>query len=300
MNSHSKSRCLIILVSLVSIAAWGVKARAYVLVRAFTNGVMHPENQSSSRSQLFNYADVATTTKLTWTYARSHSLVHEYQQPTRTRSASGISVYKTDSPSVVLVIVGHVQDGKVTDEVIGAGVIVNSQGYILTNWHVIAGYDGAVIFLKPKGAAEASNPSSYIAVVVSQDAVADLALLKMTNPPSDLRAVPLGNMSEIQVAEDIHVIGHPHGLLWSYSTGVISQIRADYSWTYEDGSKHEADVLQMQTAINPGNSGGPVLDSDGRLLGLVAMSEEGQNLDYAVAADVIQKFITKAMLTAAR
>lgn len=261
---------------------------------------MHPENQSSSRSQLFNYADVATTTKLTWTYARSHSLVHEYQQPTRTRSASGISVYKTDSPSVVLVIVGHVQDGKVTDEVIGAGVIVNSQGYILTNWHVIAGYDGAVIFLKPKGAAEASNPSSYIAVVVSQDAVADLALLKMTNPPSDLRAVPLGNMSEIQVAEDIHVIGHPHGLLWSYSTGVISQIRADYSWTYEDGSKHEADVLQMQTAINPGNSGGPVLDSDGRLLGLVAMSEEGQNLDYAVAADVIQKFITKAMLTAAR
>lgn len=98
----------------------------------------------------------------------------------------------------------------------------------------------------------------------------------------------------MQVAEDIHVIGHPEGNPWSYSTGVVSQIRDGYEWTYTDGSKHQAKVLQLQTAISPRNSGGPVLDDQGRLLGLIAMSQEGQNLDYAVAADVIQSFVSKA------
>jgi hypothetical protein len=113
-------------------------------------------------------------------------------------------------------------------------------------------------------------------------------------PPSNLRPVAIGSIASVQVAEDIHIIGHPKGNLWSYSSGVVSQVRDGYDWTYEDGSKHEAKVLQLQTAINPGNSGGPVLDDQGNLLGLVAMSEEGQNQDYAIAVDIIQKFLVRA------
>jgi S1-C subfamily serine protease len=82
--------------------------------------------------------------------------------------------------------------------------------------------------------------------------------------------------------------------------GVVSQIRDDYKWSYEDGSKHEAKVLQLQTAINPGNSGGPVVDDSGKILGLVAMSEEGQNLDYAIAADVIKRFLFTGLQMTAR
>ena len=75
----------------------------------------------------------------------------------------------------------------------------------------------------------------------------------------------------------------------------LSQIRPDYTWKYDDGSQHRAKVLQMQTAINPGNSGGPVVDDSGKLIGLVAMFEEGQNLDYAISADVIKSFLVQAM-----
>jgi hypothetical protein len=131
--------------------------------------------------------------------------------------------------------------------------------------------------------------------VIYQDPKVDLALLKMGEPPSGLHSLAVGDINQVQVAEDIHVIGHTHGNLWSYSTGVVSQIRNDYTWSYEDGSKHEAKVLQLQTAINPGNSGGPVVDDNGRILGLVAMIEEGQNLDYAIAADVIKRFLFTGM-----
>jgi S1-C subfamily serine protease len=78
------------------------------------------------------------------------------------------------------------------------------------------------------------------------------------------------------------------------------EIRDNYDWQYKDGSKHLARVLQMQTAINPGNSGGPVLDNDSKMLGLVAMSEEGQNLNYAVAIDVIKAFVSNSLAAKSR
>lgn len=225
-------------------------------------------------------------------YARSHKLVVKYGPPVSTRSAAGTAVYNSDSPGVVLVLVGDVQNEKLTNVALGSGVIIDSSGYVLTNWHVINGHKDAAVILKPSDAAERANPRTYVGEVVSENSAIDLALVKLDQPPRDLHVIPLGNVSDIQVAEDIHIIGHPDGgVPWSYSTGVISQVSHDYEWSYEDGSKHEADVLQMQTAINPGNSGGPVLDDGGRLLGLVAMSREGaQNLDFAIAVNVIRSF----------
>ena len=139
----------------------------------------------------------------------------------------------------------------------GAGVVIDSSGDILTNWHVITGYSAAVIFFKPQGRADIDDSNAYVARVIAQSEVSDLALLRLTKSPSALAPISIGTISSVQVAEDIHVIGHPNGNLWSYSSGVVSQIRDGYNWTYSDGSKHEAKVLQLQTAINPGNSGGP-------------------------------------------
>lgn len=83
--------------------------------------------------------------------------------------------------------------------------------------------------------------------------------------------------------------------------GVVSQVRDNFDWEYADGSKHVARVLQLQTAIDPGNSGGPVLDNNAKMLGFVAMSEEGQNLNYALAVDVIIKdFVSKALANKTR
>src|SRR6185437_3997155 len=168
---------------------------------------------------------------------------------------------------------------------LGSGAIVDPRGYILTNWHVINGYSGALIFLRPRTGADAATSDTYVAKVVAQSALKDLALLKIINPPSALAVLRIGRLSDVQVAEDIHVIGHPKGHCWSYTTGVVSQIRDAYKWSYSDGSSHQARVIQLQTAVNPGNSGGPVFDDSGSIIGLVAMGEEGQSLNYAIAAD---------------
>lgn len=233
-------------------------------------------------------------------YARGISMLPGYHEPIVTRGETGIAVFRKVSPSVVLVVTGSVKDGKLTDVGIGTGVVIDPSGYVLTNWHVIAGYDTAVIFLKPKTGTEPQDNDAYVVRVIARDEKTDLALLRVVKPPIALPAVKFGDVSSIQVAEDIHIIGHPHGKLWSYSTGVISQIRDNYDWKYSDGSEHLANVLQMQTAVNPGNSGGPVLDNNSNLLGLVAMSEEGQNLNYAVAIDVINKFVVRSMALKSR
>jgi S1-C subfamily serine protease len=208
-----------------------------------------------------------------------------------TRGGPGIRVFRAVSPAVVVVVVGSVKNNNFDPEGMGTGAVVDARGYVLTNWHVIKGCPGALVFLKPSGNSDLANAQAFGARVIYQDPNVDLALLKMINPPSTLPWLAVGEIAQVQVAEDIHIVGHPHGNLWSYSTGVISQIRDGFAWTYGDGSRHLAKVLQLQTAINPGNSGGPVVDDSGSILGLVAMSEEGQNLNYAIAADVIKRFL---------
>ena len=243
-----------------------------------------------------SHQDLVNTISLAEAYSRGKQALSGYQEPVLTRGATGVAVFRTVSPSVVLIVVGNDKD--VTG--LGAGVILNQSGNILTNWHVITGTTSGIAFLKPQGSADVANSTAYGLRLIAQDETLDLALLQIVKPPTDLHPVAMGNISLVQIAQDIHVIGHPEGNLWSYSTGVVSQIRDNYEWSYTDGSKHKAKVLQLQTAINPGNSGGPVVDDQGRLLGLVAMSQEGQNLDYAVAADVIQGFLQTAVSTRTR
>ena len=241
------------------------------------------------------HENVAVAKGLFVAYRGGLDALSKYHDPILTRGGFGISVFKSVSPAVVVVVVGRMKDQDFDPEGIGTGAIVDARGYVLTNWHVINGYSGALVFLKPSGSTDLANAKAFGAKVIYQDSTVDLALLKLVNPPAGLPSLAVGDISQVQVAQDIHIIGHPHGNLWSYSTGVVSQVRDSYSWTYEDRSKHVAKVLQLQTAINPGNSGGPVVDDYGKILGLVAMSEAGQNLDYAIAADAIKRFLVLGM-----
>jgi len=249
---------------------------------------------------MMGYSALSEVINACETYSRGLGLLPRFHEPILTRGETGISIFKRVSPSVVMVVTANLKDDKITESGLGTGVIIDPAGYILTNWHVINGYEAGIIFLKPTYGTQPDENSAYGIRVISQNERADLALLKIVKPPAGLTVVKLGDVSSIQVAEDIHIIGHPHGQLWSYSTGVVSQVRDNYDWQYSDGSKHLAKVLQMQTAINPGNSGGPVLDNNANMLGLVAMSEEGQNLNYAVAIDVIKDFLAKALSDRAR
>jgi S1-C subfamily serine protease len=249
---------------------------------------------------LLNYSELWDLMNACKAYSNGVEILPRFHEPIPTRGETGISVFKKVSPSVVMVVTANFKDDKITDSGLGTGIIIDPGGYVLTNWHVIHGFETGIIFLKPTSGTVPDKNDAYGVKLISESEPADLALLKIVKPPAGLITVSLGDLSSIQVAEDIHIIGHPHGQLWSYSTGVVSQVRDNFDWHYADGSKHMARVLQMQTAINPGNSGGPVLDNNAKMLGLVAMSEEGQNMNYAVAIDVIRDFVSKALASRTR
>jgi S1-C subfamily serine protease len=298
-------RSAALLLSLTILACLGLKAESQLqneeappLERLKT--IDYTKATDGKGSDAMGYSALREFINACQAYPRGLSVLPNFHEPVLTRGTSGISVFRKVSPSVVLVLTAHIKDDKITDSGLGTGVIVDPAGYVLTNWHVIIGYDAAIVFFKPTIGTEPDKDSAYGVRLVASDEQADLALLKILKPPSGLTAVQFEVLSMIQVAEDVHIIGHPHGNLWSYSTGVISQIRDNYDWKYEDGSKHLARVLQLQTAINPGNSGGPVLDNDSKMLGLVAMSEEGQNLNYAVAIDVIKNFMDSSLTARTR
>jgi len=256
--------------------------------------------ENVSQGDAVGYAELQELINACKAYSKGLDALPRFHEPILTRGETGIAVFRKVSPSVVMVLTANFKDDKITESGLGTGIIIDPAGYVLTNWHVINGFESGIVFLKPIYGTEPDKNSAYGIRLIAESEQADLALLKIVKPPAGLIPVKLGDISSVQVAEDIHVIGHPHGQLWSYSTGVVSQVRDNYGWEYSDGSKHFAKVLQLQTAINPGNSGGPVLDNNASMLGLIAMSQEGQNLDYAVAIDVIKGFVNNSLAARTR
>jgi hypothetical protein len=130
--------------------------------------------------------------------------------------------------------------------------------------------------------------------VLRLDEEADLALLQVSEMPAHVKPLAIGSASEVQVGSDVHAIGHPTGKAWTYTRGIVSQIRRDYAWASEDdGVKHQATVIQTQTPINPGNSGGPLIGENLDLIGINSFKSEGEGLNFAVSADDVKAFLAR-------
>ena len=202
-----------------------------------------------------------------------------------TRSANDVQLYRTIAPSVVYVL---------TKEGLGSGSLLDTSGDILTNWHVVKGYEYVAVIFKP--AVESSKPTRddmKLARVVKYDEISDLALIKASEVPTGRSPIRLGNSGEIAVGMDVHAIGHPEGESWTYTTGIISQYREGFAWQdKEDAIKHKADIIQTQTPINPGNSGGPLLTDSGDLIGVNAFKDaSAEGLNFAVSVDEVRRFL---------
>jgi S1-C subfamily serine protease len=203
-----------------------------------------------------------------------------------TRGAREIGIYRAAAPSVVLIIAG--------DKKFGSGSYLGD-GQILTNWHVVSGSRVVGILFKPaREGAQVDLKGLVRADVVKTDSKHDLALVRLAAVPPALQALELGSASEIQVGADVFAIGHPTGEAWTYTRGLISQIRDDYQW--QDGSTHfRANVIQTQTPISPGSSGGPLLGESGKILGVNAFkSVEGENLNFAISVKDVATFLASA------
>jgi S1-C subfamily serine protease len=202
----------------------------------------------------------------------------------KTRGRKDVQIYRNASSAVVMVMT--------TDE-FGSGTYLGS-GRILTNWHVVKSFKSVGVLFKPQQEGSKIDLSGVIrADVVQTDPVRDLALLKVALVPPAVRQLTLGSAAEVEVGADVLAIGHPTGEAWTFTKGLISQVRNNYEWS-ASGRTHRANVIQTQTPINPGNSGGPLISESGKLLGVNSFKESGEGLEglnFAVSVIDVMAFL---------
>jgi S1-C subfamily serine protease len=248
-----------------------------------------------------SYADWLAATRSFQTLRLGSAAAGQWHEPRHQRGPSDTRIYHKAVSAVVYIFgIEEIENGQVKSGASGAGTIL-STGEILTAWHVVQGAADSrnpiLVFLKPPDQAAPEKDLAFEAVVTLHNPGKDLALLEFSEKPRQIPAgLRVGNFAQLDVGQDIHVIGHPQDNDWSYTTGVISQIRRAFQGHMQEGQVAqavEADVLQLQTSVNPGNSGGPVLDDNANIIGVVSFTphEQPENIHYAIAADEITAFL---------
>lgn len=159
----------------------------------------------------------------------------------------------------------------------GSGFIVDPEGFIITNWHVVSGAQGIQIAL--------ADGSLLPAALVGADPSTDIALLKVESP-SPLSAVTLGRVTDMRPGEWVVAIGSPFGLDHSVTVGVISALGRKIGMGPYDN------FLQTDASINPGNSGGPLFNLKGEVIGVnTAIIRNGRGIGFAVPIDIVVEIL---------
>jgi 2-alkenal reductase len=211
------------------------------------------------------------------------------QQVTIDESSATINVAAKVSPAVVRITVQGSSDagnlGVIPDTGVGSGVIYNSDGWILTNRHVVEGGDVFEVELK--------DGRVLSGEVYGIDTLTDLAIVKVD--ASDLPTAAIGVSDALEVGQLVIAIGSPLG---TYSNSVTSGIVSAKGRTITtDGSSRPlTNLIQTDAAINPGNSGGPLLDADGNVVGInTAIATNSNGIGFAIPIDVARPIMDQAV-----
>jgi putative serine protease PepD len=229
--------------------------------------------------------------------AIAHELIdsssHAAASPQTTASARPIAdtskpgaVYDAAKDAVTYILADMPQ-GQAT----GSGFVVSKDGLIVTNDHVVDGASRVRVVV-------GTSKQPQEATVVGADPSRDLALLKVDG--HDLKTLPLGDSSSVGVGDSAYAIGNPFGLDHTFTTGIVSALDRDLQ--APDGSKISG-AIQTDAAINPGNSGGPLLDGDGKVVGVNSQIETGNSgggeggnvgIGFAIPVNTVKSFIDEA------
>ncbi len=171
------------------------------------------------------------------------------------------------------------------EEGAGSGSVIDKQGHILTNYHVVE--DANKVWVTLPG-----GKDPYEGEVVGVDPDNDVAVLKIDAPPEELFPVPIGTSENLRVGQQVYTLGNPFGLEGTLTTGIISNLNR----TLPSRTGHDMkSIIQTDAAMNPGNSGGPLLDTSGRMIGMnVAIATKtGQNagLGFAIPINRIRQVV---------
>jgi S1-C subfamily serine protease len=244
--------------------------RRLILILLIVGGFWYFTTHDSFRDPVFSRA---ASSPLTLTEAHA---APEYNSD----ELNNIGVYRRVVPSVVNITSTTVTldffYGMVPAEGQGSGFILDKQGHILTNYHVIADARNIEV--------QTHDKHRYRAQVIGRDRLHDLALLQIDAP--NLVPAVLSTSHDLQVGQQVYAIGNPFGLSGTMTSGIISAIR---SVRGSEGAPIE-NAIQTDAAINPGNSGGPLLNSHGEVIGINSMiaqngAEQNAGIGFAIPID---------------
>jgi serine protease Do len=164
---------------------------------------------------------------------------------------------------------------------LGSGFIIDEEGYILTNHHVISNADEVVILQGTD-----KNPKQVKAKVIGTDPIIDLALLKLVNPPAKLKPLTLGDSDKIRVGQTAIAMGNPFGLSGTVTRGIVSSLHRSI------GQGPYDDFLQTDASINFGNSGGPLFNIKGEVIGInTAIQANGRGIGFAIPINLVKRLV---------
>jgi S1-C subfamily serine protease len=201
---------------------------------------------------------------------------------------NSIEVYKALAPGVAFITstsyeqdyYGGIQEGKGS----GSGSVIDNQGHILTNYHVV---DDA-----QKLSVSLGGDKTYPARIIGGDPDTDLAVIKIDAPREALTVVPLGDSDKLEVGQKVLAIGNPFGLDRTLTTGVISGLQRPIRGT---NNRPIEGAIQTDASINPGNSGGPLLDKYGRMIGINAQiysrSGVSSGVGFAIPVNIAKRIV---------
>lgn len=207
---------------------------------------------------------------------------------------TNIRVYEKTNRSVVHITTKSAQREliflEVPSEGAGSGSVIDRNGHILTNYHVVEGAQEIRVTLH--------NSESYDATIIGYDPPNDMAVLKINAPADELEPMELGDSSRLKVGQVVFAIGNPFGLERTMTTGIISSLNR--SLPSRPGRTMKA-MIQIDAALNRGNSGGPLLDSRGRLIGMntAIASSTGENtgVGFAIPVDTVKRVVPQLITT---
>jgi serine protease Do len=163
---------------------------------------------------------------------------------------------------------------------LGSGVIINDEGFILTNEHVIAKAAKIHVTL--------SDKREFDAIVIGADIKSDLAIIKITSS-QPLPYVQMGRSDDLMIGEQVITIGNPFGLQHTVTTGIISALNRNIS---AGKNMVYSDFIQVDASINPGNSGGPLLNINGSLIGInTAIYQKAEGIGFAIPIDHARRIV---------
>jgi putative serine protease PepD len=180
--------------------------------------------------------------------------------------------------------------GEQSQRALGSGFVYDEEGHIVTNQHVVDGASSVSVRLW--------NDRTYDAEVVGSDRSTDLAVLDVDAPASVLEPIALGDSSDVEIGDGVVAIGSPFGLEQTVTSGIVSALHRTVT-APNDFSIN--DTIQTDAAINHGNSGGPLLNAQGRVIGVNAQieSESGGNdgVGFAIPSNTVRSIVSQLVET---